>query len=36
MAWFTDPVLYNEMIKKKRQGVIIEIFKENEQKSSLS
>lgn len=25
MAWFTDPVLYRELIKKKNQGVTIEI-----------
>ncbi len=25
VAWFTDPVLYNELLKKKQQGVIIEI-----------
>jgi hypothetical protein len=25
VAWFTDPVLYQELIKKKQQGLIIEI-----------
>ncbi len=25
VAWFTDPVLYNELLKKKQQGLIIEI-----------
>lgn len=25
VAWFTDPVLYQELIKKKRQGLVIEI-----------
>ena len=25
VAWFTDPVLYQELIKKKKQGVHIEI-----------
>ena len=25
VAWFTDPVLYNELLNKKKQGVIIEI-----------
>lgn len=26
MAWFTDPMLFNELIKKKAQGVTIEII----------
>lgn len=25
VAWFTDPVLYQELLKKKRQGLVIEI-----------
>lgn len=25
VAWFTDPVLYQELLKKKQQGVVIEI-----------
>ncbi|MFR2372647.1 MAG: hypothetical protein ACLS8T_34170 [Anaerobutyricum sp.] len=25
VAWFTDPVLYQELLKKKQQGLIIEI-----------
>lgn len=25
MAWFTDPILYKELLKKKKQGVIVEI-----------
>lgn len=25
VAWFTDPVLYHELLKKKRQGLVIEI-----------
>ena len=25
VAWFTDPVLYGELLKKKQQGLIIEI-----------
>lgn len=26
MAWFTDPVLYQELLKKKEQGITIEII----------
>ena len=25
VAWFTDPVLYQELLKKKQQGLVIEI-----------
>lgn len=33
MAWFTDPVLYNELEKKKRQGVTIEIVVDDNEKN---
>lgn len=33
MAWFTDPVLYNELLKKKRQGLVIEIILDDNDKN---
>ncbi|MDO4517931.1 MAG: phospholipase D-like domain-containing protein, partial [Bacillota bacterium] len=33
MAWFTDPVLYRELIKKKRQGLTIEIVVDDNSKN---
>ncbi len=33
MAWFTDPVLYGELLKKKAQGVTIEIVLDNNEKN---
>lgn len=33
MAWFTDPVLYRELLKKKEQGVIIEIVLDDNDKN---
>lgn len=33
MAWFTDPVLFNELKKKKQQGVTIEIVLDNNDKN---
>ncbi len=33
MAWFTDPVLYRELLKKKEQGVIIEIVLDDNEKN---
>lgn len=33
MAWFTDPVLYDELLKKKAQGVNIEIVLDNNEKN---
>lgn len=33
MAWFTDPILYNELLKKKKQGVTIEIILDDNDKN---
>ena len=33
MAWFTDPILYNELLKKKQQGLIIEIVVDDNEKN---
>ncbi|WP_252250191.1 phospholipase D-like domain-containing protein [Clostridium sp. ZBS13] len=33
MAWFTDPMLYNELVKKKRKGVTIEIVVDDNEKN---
>ncbi|WP_101695441.1 phospholipase D-like domain-containing protein [Dorea phocaeensis] len=33
MAWFTDPVLYQELLKKKREGVLIEIVLDDNEKN---
>ncbi|MCL5059045.1 MAG: phospholipase D-like domain-containing protein [Actinobacteria bacterium] len=33
MAWFTDPVLFSELQKKKRQGVTIEIILDENEKN---
>jgi phosphatidylserine/phosphatidylglycerophosphate/cardiolipin synthase-like enzyme len=33
MAWFTDPTLYAELIKKKKQGVTIEIVIDDNQRN---
>lgn len=33
MAWFTDPVLYQELLKKKRAGVLIEIVLDDNEKN---
>ena len=33
MAWFTDPVLYHELIKKKEQGLTIEIVLDDNEKN---
>lgn len=33
MAWFTDPVLYKELLKKKAQGVTIEIVMDDNDKN---
>lgn len=33
MAWFTDPVLYNELLKKKKQGLTIEIVLDDNDKN---
>lgn len=33
MAWFTDPVLFAELVKKKNQGVTIEIVVDNNEKN---
>lgn len=33
MAWFTDPVLYKELLKKKEQGVTIEIVLDDNDKN---
>jgi len=33
MAWFTDPVLYRELLKKKNQGVTIEIVVDDNDKN---
>ncbi len=33
MAWFTDPILYQELLKKKKEGVIIEIVLDNNTKN---
>lgn len=33
MAWFTDPVLFSELIKKKEQGVTIEIIIDDNEKN---
>ena len=35
MAWFTDPVLFNELKKKKQQGVTIEIVLDNNEKTKM-
>lgn len=32
MAWFTDPSLFSELVKKKRQGVTIEIVIDDNEK----
>ena len=33
MAWFTDPVLYKELLKKKKQGLTIEIILDDNEKN---
>lgn len=33
MAWFTDPVLFEELVKKKKQGVTIEIIVDDNDKN---
>jgi phosphatidylserine/phosphatidylglycerophosphate/cardiolipin synthase-like enzyme len=33
MAWFTDPVLYKEIIKKKKEGLLIEIVLDDNEKN---
>lgn len=33
MAWFTDPVLYQELLKKKREGQTIEIVLDDNEKN---
>ncbi len=33
MAWFTDPVLFEELVKKKKQGVTIEIVVDDNDKN---
>lgn len=33
MAWFTDPVLYKELLKKKREGLLIEIILDDNEKN---
>lgn len=31
MTWFTEPILYNELLKKKEQGLVIEIIVDDNQ-----
>lgn len=33
MAWFTDPVLYHELLKKKKEGLTIEIVLDDNEKN---
>lgn len=33
MAWFTDPVIYSELIKKKREGLTIELVLDDNEKN---
>ena len=33
MAWFTDPVLYQELMKKKKEGLLIEIVLDDNTKN---
>lgn len=33
MAWFTDPVLYQELLKKKKEGLTIEIVLDDNTKN---
>lgn len=33
MAWFTDPILYQELLKKKKEGLLIEIVLDDNEKN---
>lgn len=33
MAWFTDPILYKELLKKKKEGLLIEIVLDDNEKN---